>query len=165
MLDEKVVVTLTVILIALAFRIILGSVFKRKLRELVGHQLLANALTGVLGVALIFYLLYVWGIIGALMETIATLGVIGMILLFTIKDVWLSNLFAGLSLIGDRLISIGKEVEVGGKRGRIVEMTLTVTKVRTAEGDILVVPNKKFRDDVVVVKRDRERGKILKAAP
>jgi small-conductance mechanosensitive channel len=153
MLDERIVTTLAVILAAAVFRIVIGRIFERKLRELVGHQLLANALTGVLGIGLMLYLLYVWDVVGALIEMIATFGVIATIFLFTIKDIWLSNLFAGLSLIGDKLINIGSEVEVAGKRGKIVEMTLTVTKVRTAEGDLIIVPNKKFREDVVIIKK------------
>lgn len=151
MIEEKILVTLIVIAIALIFRIVIGSMFKRKLRELVGHQLLANVLTGVLGIALIIYLLYVWGVVMALVELLATFGILSTIFLFTIKDVWLSNLFAGISLIGDKMINVGSEVEIGGKRGKIVEMTLTVTKIKTKDGTLLIVPNKKFREDVVVV--------------
>jgi small-conductance mechanosensitive channel len=155
MLDERVVITLVAGAVAIIFRATIGWIFKRKLRKLVGYQLLANALTGVLGIGLLFYLLYVWGVVGALIEMVATLGVIAMIFLFTIKDIWLSNLFAGLSLIGDKLINIGSEVEVAGKRGKIVEMTLTVTKVKTAGGNLIIVPNKKFREDVVVIMKKR----------
>ena len=155
MLEERILITLVVVAAAVIFRVAIGGVFKRKLHELVGHQLLANVLTGVLGIGLIIYLLYVWGMVMALIEIVATFGIITTILLFTLKDIWLSNLFAGLSLIGDKLINIGSEVEVAGKRGKIVEMTLTVTKVRTAGGDIIIVPNKKFREDVVVIMKKR----------
>ena len=155
MLDPRVIITLVVIAVALLFRLIVGGVFKRKLRELIGHQLLANALTAVLAIGLIFYLLYIWGIIQALAETLAALGVIAAVLLFTVKDIWISNLFAGISLIGDKLINVGSEVEVDGKRGKIVEMTLTVTKVKTTDGHLMIVPNKKFREGVVVVRAKR----------
>ena len=155
MLDYRVIITLVVIAVALLFRVIIGGVFKRKLRELIGHQLLANALTAVLAVGLVFYLLYIWGIIQALAETLAALGVIAAVLLFTMKDIWISNLFAGISLIGDKLINVGSEVEVDGKRGKIVEMTLTVTKVKTIDGHLMIVPNKKFREGVVVVRSKR----------
>lgn len=155
MLDERIVITLVALVVALIFRSAVGLIFKRKLRELVGYQLLANALTGALAIGLVFYLLYVWGIVRALVEMVATLGVIAIVLLFTIKDIWLSNLFAGFSLIGDKLINIGSEVEVAGKRGKIVEMTLTVTKIKTAGGDLIIVPNKKFREDVVVIVKKR----------
>ncbi len=155
MLDERILITLVAVAVAIVFRAAIGSIFKRKLRELVGYQLLANALTGVLGIGLVSYLLYVWGIVGALIEMVATLGIIAVILLFTIKDIWLSNLFAGFSLIGDKLINVGSEVEVAGKRGKIVEMTLTVTKVKAAGGDLIIIPNKKFREDVVVIMKKR----------
>lgn len=93
------------------------------------------------------------GVIQALVEITLTIGVIGAVLLFTIKDIWISNLFAGISLIGDKLINIGSEVEVGGKKGKIVEMTLTATKVRTADGHLMIVPNKKFREEIVIIKQ------------
>ncbi len=155
MIDQRTVITLVVIVIVIAFRLVVGGIFKRKLRELVGHDLLANTLTGILIIGLAFYLFYVWGVIQALVEITLTLGVIAAVLLFTIKDIWVSNLFAGISLIGDKLINIGSEVEIGGRKGRIIEMTLTVTKVRIADGRLMIVPNKKFREEVVVITKRR----------
>jgi|GEM_PF-6033383 len=61
MVYQKIVGTLVVIVVVVAFRLVLRRIFKRKLRELVGHHLLADALTGILIVGLTFYLLYVWG--------------------------------------------------------------------------------------------------------
>jgi len=155
MVDQRLVYTLVVIVVVIAFRLVLGGIFKRKLRELTGHHLLANTLTGILIIGLAFYLLYLWGIIQALVEITLTLGVIAAVLLFTIKDIWVSNLFAGISLIGDKLINIGSEVEVGGRKGKIVEMTLTVTKVRTSDNRLMIVPNKKFREEIVVITKRR----------
>jgi len=155
MVDQRLVYTLVVIVVVIAFRLVLGGIFKRKLRELTGHHLLANTLTGILIVGLTFYLFYLWGIIQALVEITLTLGVIAAVLLFTIKDIWVSNLFAGISLIGDKLINIGSEVEVGGRKGKIVEMTLTVTKVRTSDNRLMIVPNKKFREEIVVITKRR----------
>ncbi|MFB0500547.1 MAG: mechanosensitive ion channel domain-containing protein [Candidatus Hadarchaeaceae archaeon] len=155
MVDQRLVYTLVVIVVVIAFRLVLGGIFKRKLRELTGHHLLANTLTGILIIGLAFYLLYLWGIIQALVEIALTLGVITVVFLFTIKDIWISNLFAGISLIGDKLINIGSEVEVGGRKGKIVEMTLTVTKVRIADNRLMIVPNKKFREEIVVITKRR----------
>lgn len=151
MTDPRVGITLIVIVIAIIFRAVVGGVFKRKLRELVGHQLLANALTGILVIGLIIYLMYVWGIIQAIVELLVAFSAIGAVILFAVKDIWISNLLAGISLIGDKLIRMGTEVEVDGKRGEIVEMTLTHTKVKTADGHLMIVPNKKFREDVIVI--------------
>ena len=153
MVYQKILGTLVAIVIVVAFRLVLRRIFKRKLRELVGHNLLADTITGILVIGLAFYLLYVWGIIEAIVETTLTLGVIASVILFTLKDIWVSNLFAGLSLIGDKLINIGSEVEVGGKKGKIVEMSLTATKVRTTDGHLMIVPNKKFREEIVIIKQ------------
>jgi len=160
MLTEKILTTLAVILCAGIFRVAVGWLFKRRLRGAAGYQLLANTITGVLGIGLALYLLYVWEIIQALLEMLATFGLLATIFMWTIKDVWLSNVFAGLSLLGDRLIEVGKEVEISGKRGRIVEMTLTLTKIQTPEGDLVIVPNRKFREEAVVVVRNSSGRKI-----
>ena len=91
------------------------------------------------------------------MEWLAALGTITAVLLITMKDVWITNLFAGISLIGDKSIDIGTDVEIQGKRGKIVEMTLTLTKVRTADGNLMIVPNKKFREEIVIVRAGKRR--------
>lgn len=155
MVDERIVATLIIVAAALIFRAAIGGILKRKLREITGHQLLANALTGILGIGLIIYLFYVWGVIQALVELLATFGIGVALLLLMINDIWIKNLFAGFSLIGDKSINVGSEIEVDGKRGKIVEMTLTVTRIRTIDGHLMIVPNKKFREDVVVIRAKR----------
>ena len=47
MFDQRIWITLVVIAVALAFRVTVGGILKRELRQLFGRQLLANALTGV----------------------------------------------------------------------------------------------------------------------
>jgi small-conductance mechanosensitive channel len=89
------------------------------------------------------------------MGVLAPLGTFGVVLLFALKDIWISNVFAGISLIGDKSINIGTEVEIAGIRGRIAEITLTVTKVKTKDGRLMIVPNRKFKEDVVTIKTKR----------
>jgi len=154
---DKVVITVVVVSAVLIFRLAIGGVLKRRLRELTGHQLLANFISGILAIAVVFYLLYLWGITQALVEWFAALGVIAAVLLLTMRDVWITNLFAGISLIGDKFIDIGTEVEIQGKRGKIVEMTLTLTRVKTADGNLMIVPNKMLRGEIVVVRAAKGR--------
>ena len=154
---DKIVITIVVVAAIAIFRLTLGAILRRKLRELAGHQLLANFIAVVLSIVLAFYLLNVWGITQALLEWLAALGTITAVLLITMKDVWITNLFAGISLIGDKSIDIGTDVEIQGKRGKIVEMTLTITKVKTADGNLMIVPNKKFREEIVIVRAGKKR--------
>lgn len=155
MVDKRILTTVFVPIAALVFRLIVGTVLSWKLRLLVGHQRLTNMLTTVLAIALVIYLFHVWGVIQALMEILLAFSAITAVILFAVKDIWISNLLAGLSLIGDKLVNIGTEIEVGGKKGRIVEMTLTVTKMKTCEGQLIIVPNQKFRQEVIVVSAKR----------
>jgi small-conductance mechanosensitive channel len=154
---DKIVITIVVVAAVAIFRLTLGAIFRRKLRELAGYQLLTNFVTGILSVAIVFYLFTVWGITQALIEWLAALGTITAVLLFTMKDVWITNLLTGVSLIGDKSIDVGMDVEIDGKRGKIVEMTLTLTKVKTADGNMMIVPNRKFREAIVVIRSKGRR--------
>jgi small-conductance mechanosensitive channel len=154
---DKIILTIVVAVVAIVFRLTLGAILKRRLRGLHGYQLLANLIAVVLSVALVFYLFTVWGITQALLEWLAALGTITAVLLLTMKDVWMTNLFAGISLIGDESIDVGTDVEIQGKRGKIVEMTLTLTKVKMADGNLMIVPNKKFREEMVIIRAGKKR--------
>jgi len=122
---------------------------------LVGHQNLTNLISGIFTISSVLCILYLWDVPSLLMGILAPLSAFGVVLLFALKDIWISNVFAGISLIGDKSIDIGTEVEIAGMRGKIVEMTLTVTKVKTKDGRLMMVPNRKFREDVITIKIQR----------
>jgi len=119
---------------------------------LVGHQNLTNLILGIFTISSVLYILYLWDLPSLLMGILAPLSAFGVVFLFALKDIWISNVFAGISLIGDKSIDIGTEVEIAGMRGKIAEMTLTVTKVKTKDGRLMIVPNRKFREDVITIK-------------
>lgn len=152
MFDVRVTATLVIVAAAFAFRLLFGAIIARKLGGLTGHQNLTNLTSGIFAIGLALLVLHIWDLISMLLSILAALGVIGAALAFTLKDIWISNVFAGISLIGDRLIDIGSEVEIGGKHGKVIEITLTVTKLKTADGRLMIVPNKKFREDIVAIK-------------
>src|SRR5262245_46964446 len=81
---------------------------------------------------------------------LASTAVLGIIIGFAGRQV-IANLVAGVLMtitqpirIGD-LITIGDEVE-----GRVVDITLTYTRVDGGDGNLIVVPNEKVTTDVVV---------------
>lgn len=151
MLAHKLWATILIFAIIAAFRLLFGTLVSRKLGKLVGHGSLTNLVSIILAMCLIILLLYIWDIIPMILSVLAALGVIGGALAFTLKDIWISNAFAGISLIGSKLIDIGSEVEVDGKRGKVIEMTLTTTKLKTKDGRIIMVPNRKFKEDIVTI--------------
>ena len=154
---DKIIITIAVFVAVAIFRLTFGAVLKWKLRGLHGYNLLANFIAGIFLIIMIFYLFAVWDLTRALVEWFAALGAVVVVLLFTMKDVWITNIFAGISLIGDKSIDVGVDVEVQGMRGKIVQMTLTITKVRAANGNMMIVPNKKFREEIVIIRHAKKR--------
>ena len=154
---DRLLLTLAAVVILVAVRLAVGALIARKFSELVGHGALAHLCTALVIAGGALYLLYLWELFPVLLSLLAALGVIGVVLVFTLRDIWIANVFAGISLIGDKLIDVGVEVEVAGKRGRIEEISLTTTKVRLRDGRLMVVPNKKFKEDLVVIRTKRPK--------
>jgi len=92
---------------------------------------------------------YRYGLVDVLVGSLTALGAMGLVLGLGLVP-WLSDVYSGLALMLNPHIKIGTEVEVAGKRGRIVLITLTTTRI-AGDGCIIIVPNRKFRDEVVVI--------------
>lgn len=153
---DKVWTTILVVAFVFIFRAVVGTVLKRKFGRLAGLSLLANALTSILIAGAVIYFLYVWEAIQTILEFLIAFSAITAVILFAVKDIWLENVLAGLSMIGEKNIKIGTEVEIKGKTGSITEMTLTVTKIKTKDGGTMIVPNRMFRQDAFVIKPTRK---------
>jgi small-conductance mechanosensitive channel len=92
---------------------------------------------------------YRYGLVDILVGSLTALGAMGLVLGLGLVP-WLSDIYSGLALMLNPHIKIGTEVEVAGKRGRIVLITLTTTRI-AGDDCIIIVPNRKFRDEVVVI--------------
>jgi small-conductance mechanosensitive channel len=92
---------------------------------------------------------YRYGLVDVLVGSLTALGAMGLVLGLGLVP-WLSDVYSGLALMLNPHIKIGTEVEVAGKRGRIVLITLTTTRI-AGDDCIIIVPNRKFRDEVVVI--------------
>jgi small-conductance mechanosensitive channel len=92
---------------------------------------------------------YRYGLVDVLVGSLTALGAMGLVLGLGLVP-WLSDVYSGLALMLNPHIKIGTEVEVAGKRGRIVLITLTSTRI-AGDDCIIIVPNRKFRDEVVVI--------------
>ena len=148
----RIIGTLIVSAIIIIFSLSTSALVKRKFGRLAGYQNLTNLISGIFTISSALFLLFLWNIPSLLVGILAPLGALGVVVLFALKDIWIQNVFAGISLIGDKLIKIGAEVEISGVRGRITEMTLTVTKLKTNDERVMIVPNRKFKEDVITIK-------------
>lgn len=100
------------------------------------RQLVALVIFGV-GVALVVKRYYPDVNLGAVLTTSAILtAVIGLALQDT-----LGNLFAGLALHLERTVQVGDMVHSGEKIGTVEELSWRAIKLRTMEGNLLLVPN------------------------
>lgn len=73
----------------------------------------------------------------------------------------IANLFAGLGLQLDRTFRIGDWIQVSGTIGRIAEIRLRSTTLRTDDGDALIVPNRQLVDaEVLNFARPEERQRM-----
>jgi len=106
------------------------------------------------------YLAYLWRLFEFVIGFLATAGALGLLLALSLVP-WVTDIFAGISIVLDPRINIGSEVEIEGKRGKIIEINLTRTII-SGDECLIIVPNKKFRDSVVLVYSTRSfRGQRL----
>ncbi len=90
---------------------------------------------------------------------IAGLGVTGFILGFAMQQT-LANFAAGFMILLYRPYDIGHSIEVGGVKGRVEEINLTMTVMRTGDNAKLIVPNGKIWGNVVRNNSDRETRRL-----
>lgn len=79
---------------------------------------------------------------------LAGLGVGGLAFALAAQDI-LKNFFAGVALIFDKTFKKGERVMFQGKSGRIEELKLRSTKLRTYDGTLLTIPNAMLADNIV----------------
>lgn len=84
-------------------------------------------------------------------------GIAGVIIGFALQDT-LSNFAAGMMLLIYRPFDVGDFVYAGGVDGKVGNMSLVNTTIRTFDNQIIIVPNSKIWGDVIKnVTRERIR--------
>ncbi len=140
-------------LVVLFVRYVLRAKFRQEHRKVLYFVLV------LLGVVYVGYLGYIWRLFEFVVGVFATAGALG--LLFALALVpYVNDVFASISIALDPYINIGSEVEIEGKRGKIIAMSLTRTII-SGDECLIVVPNKRFRDTVVVVYSTKPREKVF----
>ncbi|MBI1935781.1 mechanosensitive ion channel family protein [Candidatus Woesearchaeota archaeon] len=95
----------------------------------------------------IIFVLGSWGIqIGPLL---ASLGIAGIAVAFALQST-LGNIFGGISLIVDRSVTVDDFIRLDdGTEGRVVDIGLRSTKIRSKDGDLIIMPNGKLSDSKI----------------
>ncbi|MEK7701548.1 MAG: mechanosensitive ion channel family protein, partial [candidate division NC10 bacterium] len=128
--------------------------------RLIGHASERRALGGpVTGLAqtaarvtvLVIGLLVLLSVLGIHVTPILTaLGVGGLAVALALQDT-LSNLFAGMHLLADKPIRVGDYVKIAETvEGHVVDIGWRSTRVRMLQNTVVVVPNKKVAESIIV---------------
>src|SRR5205814_7793895 len=81
---------------------------------------------------------------------LTALGVGGLAVALALQDT-LSNLFAGVHLLADRPIRVGDYVKIAENiEGHVVDVGWRSTRVRTLGNNVMIVPNKRVAESVIV---------------
>lgn len=117
----------------------------RSLRKVVRQQSVRHLLANIssvltIGVGLMIALA-VLNLDNALTSLIAGAGVAGLAVSLALQGT-LSNTFSGIFLAIRNELNVGDWVETNGYSGTVVEISLRNTKIREADNNIVVIPNK-----------------------
>ena len=93
---------------------------------------------------------------------LAGLGVAGVAIGFAAKDI-LANVIAGFTIFIDEPFVSGDYVHVSGEYGRVEEVTLRSTRIRTNRNTYVVLPNSRVVNEVLV--NDSKKGRMRVEVP
>jgi small-conductance mechanosensitive channel len=155
---------LVVLLIGFVVGKLIGRIFTTLLHEFELNKILKSAgikrpLEGMLG-SLVSYLIYFVAIIMALNQLqivsvvlyiilITVIVVLVISFLLSIKD-FLPNFFAGLFIYRHGLIKEGDNIKILDTKGKVVQISLTETRLETKEKDIVFIPNSMLTKNTVI---------------
>jgi small conductance mechanosensitive channel len=98
---------------------------------------------------------FIFGVLVALTEVgvnvtalLAGLGIVGFIVGFALQDT-IGNFASGTMILMYRPFDVGDVIEVGSVYGKVHDMSLVSTTIRTFDNQSLIVPNSKIWNDVI----------------
>ena len=120
-------------------------------RRALGVGVTGLARTAVRVVVLVIGGLLLLDAIGVRITPLLTaLGVGGLAVALALQDT-LSNLFAGVHLLADRPIRVGDYVKIADTiEGYVVDVGWRSTRVRTLSNNVLIVPNKRVAESIII---------------
>ncbi|MBI2657713.1 mechanosensitive ion channel family protein [Candidatus Woesearchaeota archaeon] len=95
----------------------------------------------------LIFILEAWGIkVGPLL---ASLGIAGIAVAFALQST-LGNIFGGVSLIVDRSVTVNDFIKLDdGTQGTVLDIGLRSTKIKSIDGDLIIMPNGKLSDSKI----------------
>jgi small conductance mechanosensitive channel len=155
------------LVVAFAIMLVFWIIYRiasRPLRIALAHTELHEKLIDLLVGSVFRYTMIAFGLVMSLSQlgvdvgaAVAGLGVAGIAVGLAAQDT-LSNTIAGFTIFWDKPFVVGDYVTVAGEYGRVTDVTLRSTRIRTPRNSFVVIPNKNIIDQVV--KNDSKHGEL-----
>jgi small-conductance mechanosensitive channel len=149
---DKIIYVILVLSASIVAANIAGKIFRSQVQRLDIPISTAGIVSGVFsGTIVIIGLLIILSILGiSIAPLITALGVGGLAVALALQDT-LANLFAGLQILVEKSIRVGDFVRIEtGQEGYVDDITWRTTRIRTLSSTMVMVPNKKLAQSVVV---------------
>jgi small conductance mechanosensitive channel len=124
------------------------------------HEKLIDLLVG----SVFRYTMIAFGLVMSLSQlgvnvgaAVAGLGVAGVAVGLAAQDT-LANTIAGFTVFWDKPFVVGDYITVAGEYGRVTDITLRSTRIRTPRNSYVVIPNKRIIDEVL--DNDSKQGEL-----
>ncbi len=154
---------------------VFGARLARKLvLNLCKSTRLDDTLCHALGTIMIFFVNLLGALVAATIvfpsfspgNLVAGLGITSVAVGFAFKDI-LENFFAGILLLWQKPFRIGDEIRTNGFEGTVEDIDIRSTRMKTSDGELVVVPNGAMLSSPIVVLTGyaERRVKMTVAAP
>lgn len=122
------------------------KILSSKIKQSSIRNLIANLVSIIIVVIGIFLALGILNLDKALNSLIAGAGVAGLAVGLALQGT-LANTFAGISLALKNVINIGDFIETNGYSGTVEDINLRHTQLKTADNNIVIIPNSIVSDN------------------
>lgn len=142
----NLVVALIVLIVFYVVGKLIRNAIGRLLQRVTDNKTIVNLLETIVGVMIIgvgvFIALSILQLDGAVTSLLAGAGIIGLALGFAFQDI-ASNFISGIILSIRHPFGIGDIIDTNGFYGRVEKLNLRNTILRTPQGQVIYIPNKK----------------------
>jgi small conductance mechanosensitive channel len=139
-------------------------VTSRPLGAALSHTGLNEKLVDLMVKSVFRYAMVAFGLVMSLSQlgvdvgaAIAGLGVAGIAVGLAAQDT-LANTIAGFTIFWDKPFVVNDYITVAGEYGRVTDITLRSTRIRTPRNSFVVIPNKRIIDEVM--ENDSKHGEL-----
>jgi len=146
------------IAVAVITLLLVRTVINRKLYELQGSDKLVGIVTIAIVISEFIYLGKSFGLFEFAIEAITSIGAAAVVLGIAFQN-QLKNTIAGISIFLNSQINVGDKLEIDYVKGTITGLHLTKITALTDDGQLMVIPNHVFSEEMFLITSKRSKTK------